>query len=151
MPMKAWPIMFSSSWSRFERRFGALITNITKISDLVDKQATTYHILEVKEWRQKSLEDSEVLETRRTTEQSLAVLDWLGAEVQSQKDKLDRLNDRSHEGTSTWIAKHTKFRSWLQRGRGSPVLWIHGKPGSGWFTTSSAICGDLCMLMARAT
>lgn len=129
--MKAWPIFFSSAWGRFERHFGALITNITKMSDLIDKQATTYHILEVKEWRQKSIEDSVALETRRATEQLQAVLNWLGTEVQTQKDKLDWLNARSHEGTSAWIARNTKFRSWLQRGRGSPLLWIHGKPGSG--------------------
>lgn len=129
--MQAWPIFFSSAWGRFERHFAALISNIEKTSDLIDKQATTYHILEVKEWRQKSLEESMTLEARRATEQLQAVFNWLGTEVQTQKDKLDWLNARSHEGTSTWIAKHTKFRSWLQRGRGSPVLWIHGKPGSG--------------------
>lgn len=131
--MQAWAVFFSSAWGRFESHFSALITNITKTSDLIDKQATTYHILEVKEWRQKSLEDSITLESQRATEQLQAVLNWLGTEVQTQKDKLDWLNARSHEGTSAWIAKHSKFRSWLQRGRGSPVLWIHGKPGSGQF------------------
>lgn len=144
--MKAWPVFFSSAWGRFESQFGALITNIAKISDLIDKQATTYHILEVKEWRQKSLEDSIILESQRATEQLQAVLNWLGTEVQTQKDKLDWLNARSHEGTSTWIAKHTRFRSWLQRGRGSPVLWIHGKPGSGQFSIFIAALGQFNML-----
>lgn len=129
--MQAWPIFFSSAWGRFERHFGSLIANIAKTSDLIDKQATTHHILEVKKWREKSLEDSKDLEARRMSEQRQAVLNWLGIEVQTQKEKLDWLNARSHEGTSTWIVKHPKFRSWLQRGRGGPFLWIHGKPGSG--------------------
>lgn len=130
----AWTIFFSSAWSRFERHFSALIANIAKTSDLIDKQAATYHILEVKEWRQRSLDDSITREKRWDTEQILAVNNWLGNEVQLQKLKLDRLGARSHAGTSSWITKHIKFRSWLQRGRGNPILWIYGKPGSGQFS-----------------
>lgn len=85
----------------------------------------------MKEWRQRSLEDSITREQRWATEQLQAVLNWLETEVQTQKVKLDWLNARSHEGTSAWITKHPKFRSWLQRGRGSPILWMYGKPGSG--------------------
>lgn len=129
----AWSIFFSSAWGRFERHFSALIANITKTSDLIDKQAATYHILEVKEWRQRSLDDSITRERRWGTEQLQAVHNWLGTEVQAQKLKLDWLSTRSHAGTSGWILNHMKFRSWLQRGRGKPVLWIHGKPGSGKF------------------
>jgi hypothetical protein len=145
--MQAWPLFFSSTWGRFERRLSSLITSIEKISALIDKQTTTFHILEVKEWRRKSLEDFNTLEARRTAEQWQAVLNWLGTEVQAQKDKLDWLNARSHEGTSTWIVNHNKFRSWLQRGRGSPVVWIHGKPGSGKFAMLLAVLDQLYMLM----
>lgn len=129
--MAAWTIFFSSAWSRFERHFSALITNIAKTSDLIDKQATTYHILEVREWRQKSLDESITREQRWATEQLQAVLNWLGTDVHDQNLKLDWLNTRSHTGTSSWITNHSKFRSWLQIGRGNPVLWVYGKPGSG--------------------
>lgn len=131
-----WTIFFLSAWGRFERHFSALIANIAKTSDLIDKQATTYHILEVKEWRQKSLDDSIAREQRWATEQVEAVLNWLGADVYAQNLRLDWLHTRSHAGTSSWITKHSKFRSWLQRGRGNPVLWIYGKPGSGQFFTN---------------
>lgn len=132
----AWKMFFSSAWGRFESQFSAIIANITKTSDLIDKQAMTFHILEVKEWRRKSLDDSITQEKRWAAEQLQAVLGtWLGTEVQDQKLKLDFLRSRSHEGTSSWITTHTRFRDWMRWDYGKQALWVHGKPGSGQFSS----------------
>lgn len=129
----AWKIFFTSAWGRFDHRFSALIDSITKTSELIDKQTMPLNILQAKEWRQKSLEDSIIREQRWESEQLLAVLNWLEAGEHNQELKLEWLGTRCCAGTSFWITRNAKFRSWLQRGRGNSVLWIYGKPGSGQF------------------
>lgn len=70
-------------------------------------------------------------EQLRESEQLQKVLDWLEAGEHDQELRLEVLNKRCYDGTTSWITKNTRFRSWLQRERGKQVLWVYGKPGSG--------------------
>ncbi|KAF5982359.1 NACHT domain-containing protein [Fusarium bulbicola] len=127
----AWKIFFCSAWGRFEHRFGDLIESISKVSALIDKEAASLDIQHAQEWRQKALEHSATREQRWEAEQSQALMKWLEAGDNDQDLKLEWLKERCCPGTGSWIVQNDKFRSWLQKARGSPIMWLYGKPGSG--------------------
>lgn len=77
------------------------------------------------------MEDCARREKQWASEQLEAVLAWLGARDTEQEDKLGWLLSHSYPGTSGWIVRCGKIRSWLQRGTNNQILWLHGKPGSG--------------------
>ncbi|KAJ3530677.1 hypothetical protein NM208_g8843 [Fusarium decemcellulare] len=137
----SWQTFFASGWGRFEHQFDALLQNISQTSDLIDRDAASFHIVKAQEYRQKSLDDAENRERRREYEQREAVLRWLevGDSKSNQEVKLEWLRSHCCEGTSQWLTKSQEVRSWLQFGRGHPVLWLHGKPGSG----KSVLCSQL--------
>jgi hypothetical protein len=71
--------------------------------------------------------------------QSNASVAWLNLDnangQHEQEDILDRLTSDCCTGTTEWILKHQKLKSWLKEGRTSPTLWLKGKPGSGKYFT----------------
>ncbi|KAI0537717.1 hypothetical protein GGR58DRAFT_470502 [Xylaria digitata] len=138
--MPGWKVFFSSSWGRFEHRFSGLLQSMERFSDLIDREAVALDIFQAAEWRKTERENASKREHQRHTEQLQAVLDWLTANGdQDQETKLEWLSTRCHEGTSSWITNNSKFRAWLQRGRGNSVLWLQGKPGSG----KSIVCSQV--------
>jgi hypothetical protein len=88
-------------------------------------------------WRKEALERVTKSEKERSTVHLMSALAWLGLETipycgQGHQDDLrDRLVENCCDGTTEWILKHPQMRAWLQNGRGQPVLWLNGKPGSG--------------------
>jgi hypothetical protein len=88
-------------------------------------------------WRREALQVVEKTEKDRSTAQLIAALSWLGLEAvphcgQAYQDNLlDKLIKDCCDGTTDWILKHQRMRQWLQNGRGGPILWLKGKPGSG--------------------
>ncbi|KAI1399172.1 hypothetical protein F4819DRAFT_429846 [Hypoxylon fuscum] len=135
----AWNLFFSSAWSRFEHRFNSLVESIKATSQLIDQHATAINILQAKEWRQKSMDESVVREKRWESEQLQAVLNWLNAVENEQDIKHEWLKEQCFPGTAQWIVQNSKFRSWMQRGRGNSVMWLFGKPGSGKSVLASTI------------
>lgn len=128
-----WKMFFSSGWGRFEHHFDALLQSIAQTSELIDKEAASVEIIQAREWRQKCLEDAAAREKRWASEQRESVLKWLevGDSTSAQEVKLEWLRSNCREGTSQWLTKSPQVRSWLQLRRGDPILWLHGKPGSG--------------------
>lgn len=131
MVSTGWKFFFSSAWGRFEHRFSGLLESMTRLSDLIDREAVALDISQAAEWRKTEAENAHQRERQRHAEQLQAVLDWLETTNGDQEMKLEWLRSRCYEGTSSWITNNHKFRTWLQRGRGNSVLWLHGKPGSG--------------------
>ncbi|KAH9990747.1 hypothetical protein F4779DRAFT_609911 [Xylariaceae sp. FL0662B] len=134
-----WRIFFSSAWGGFEYRFSSLISNIGHTSDQIDREAASLNISQAVKWRIASAEDAEKRQDRWQTQQLNAVLNWLETADKGQEVKLEWLKSRCYEGTSQWVLQSPKLRSWLQRGRGRPVLWLYGKPGSGKSVIASQI------------
>jgi hypothetical protein len=124
-------MFFATAWGRFDHHFNTLLDNISKNSDLLDKEAISIDIIQAREWRIKSLEDSLAKEKRWAAEQLDTVRKWLQPRDAEQELKLEWIRSHRHEGTSQWMLQNKKFRNWLQRGRGNPVMWLYGKPGSG--------------------
>ncbi|KAH9972709.1 hypothetical protein BGW80DRAFT_1560757 [Lactifluus volemus] len=50
--------------------------------------------------------------------------------------------DAYHHGSAAWFTQHHNFQDWKVSGSG-PLLWIHGKPGSGKSILSSTIIHHL--------
>ncbi|KAM0437530.1 hypothetical protein ACHAPT_001894 [Fusarium lateritium] len=144
-----WKMFFSSGWGRFEHQFDALLQGIAQNSELIDKEAASFDIIQAQEWRQKSLEDAAEREKRWESDQRELVLRWLevGDSRSNQEVKLEWLRNHCCEGTSQWLTKSQEVRSWLQFGRGRPVLWLHGKPGSG----KSVLCSQLIYFLRSYT
>ncbi|KAI1421261.1 hypothetical protein F5Y12DRAFT_790113 [Xylaria sp. FL1777] len=126
-----WKMFFRSAWGGFDHRFGSLLQSISRTSEQIDREVMSINIMELSEYRKRSSDEALNRETQWRTQQLNFVLDWLGATDTDQEIKLDWLNSRCLEGTSQWALKSLKLRAWLQRGRGSSVTWLYGKPGSG--------------------
>ncbi|KAK8031326.1 hypothetical protein PG990_001060 [Apiospora arundinis] len=127
----AWRAFFSSQWGRFSRRFGDILDSITRTSDQIDKEAAALDIIQAAKTRRSLLEAAMEYERRQQTQQVQAVLEWLEVRDSDQEAKLEWLQSRRFDGTSQWVLKSPKIRSWLQRGHGNSELWLNGKPGSG--------------------
>ncbi|KAJ2987229.1 hypothetical protein NUW58_g4620 [Xylaria curta] len=134
-----WKIYFASLWGLFEHRFDSLLQNITRTSELIDKEAVAIDIAQAAAQRQKDLEISISHESRWKNEQLQSVLNWFEIGDSDPELKLEWLRNRCYAGTSQWITKSSKLRSWLRRERGPNMLWIYGKPGSGKSVLSSQI------------
>ncbi|KAK4164640.1 hypothetical protein QBC43DRAFT_45733 [Cladorrhinum sp. PSN259] len=136
----AWKIFFVSSWGRFESRFGAILESIAKTSSLIDKEVASLNIVEMREWRQDSLEKAKAAENKWESEQFQALMKWLQTSDKEHQSRYDWLRDRVCEGTGAWITTHPKFRSWMRQGSSSTgTLWMNGKPGSG----KSVLCSQI--------
>ncbi|KAM6529652.1 hypothetical protein FALCPG4_007781, partial [Fusarium falciforme] len=139
----AWKIFFKSAWGRFDQRFGDLLGNISRISDQIDREAMSIDIIQAADQRRKDAEKSNQRVDEYRAQQLNAVLKWLEASDIEQEQKLEMLQNRHYEGTLNWISSSPKLRAWLQRGRGKPVLWLHGKPGSGKSVLSARLISSL--------
>ncbi|KAK1459054.1 NACHT domain-containing protein [Colletotrichum melonis] len=133
-----WAMLFSTCWGRFQHRYDSLLGSIAKTSELIDREAASYEIVQAREWRQKRLEEAQDREKKEEIHQREAVNKWLQVSDRNG-EKLERLHSRCLDGTSQWVTSSPQVRSWLQKGRGKPVLWLHGKPGSG----KSILCSQL--------
>tara|TARA_R110002003_G_scaffold235_13_gene17048 strand:+ start:4552 stop:5622 length:1071 start_codon:yes stop_codon:yes gene_type:complete len=119
------------------------LDSLTRHAKLVDQEANAYLVSETLQWRKEALDSITKTEKDRSTTQLTAALAWLGLDTvphcgQAYQDNLlDRLVSDCCDGTTDWILKHPRMRVWLQNGRGQPLLWLKGKPGSGKSLSSS--------------
>ncbi|KAI8212883.1 NACHT domain-containing protein [Colletotrichum sp. SAR 10_66] len=143
-----WQFFFSATWGRFEHYFDSLLQGIARNSELIDKEAASVDIIEAREWRQKSRELASAREKKWETDQRDAVIGWLQDGDAKQDDTLEWLRNRCYEGTSQWLLKSSKVRSWLQYRKGPQVLWLNGKPGSG-FAVTVQVLRNVCAQIVR--
>ncbi|RGP62626.1 nacht domain-containing protein [Fusarium sporotrichioides] len=125
-----WKMLFRSAWGGFENRFGSLLESIARVSVQIDREAIAIDIIQAVDQRKRDADAAAERETQWHTQQLCIILNWLEASDTDQETKFEILRDRCHEGTLGWVTNSPKLRSWL-RGHGKPVLWLHGKPGSG--------------------
>lgn len=95
--------------------------------------------MKTNEWRSKDAADASKREEQWQTQQFQAIMNWIGVEDDIQEAKLEMNSSKCYDGTCQWLLKSSKIRTWLQRNRGNPVLWLNGKPGSGKSILSSRL------------
>lgn len=128
-----WKLLFDASWRRFDSRFNAILQNLTRNQDLVDREATSFDILESKACRQKLLEDIEKREAERREWQLRDTLAWLDLKGQDleQQELFERLSNAREPETCQWILRHPTINLWLDPDDHRLFFWLRGKPGSG--------------------
>ncbi|UQC74164.1 NACHT domain-containing protein [Colletotrichum lupini] len=72
-----WAMLFSTCWGRFQHRYDSLLDSIAKTSELIDREAASYEIVQAREWRQKLLEEAQDREKKEEIHQREAVNKWL--------------------------------------------------------------------------
>lgn len=84
-------------------------------------------------FRDKLLEDLEVRQRHRRSEQLQACMRWLELLDQDrlQAQMFSRCRDERQYATCGWILSHPKFKTWLDPDCSKIFLWLKGKPGSG--------------------
>ncbi|CAN9120026.1 unnamed protein product [Alternaria alternata] len=144
-----WMCFFKSSWGQFGSRFNCILDSLAKHATLIDQEANAYLVSDAMQWRREALQAVAKTEKDRSTSQLTAALAWLGLETvphcgQAYQDNLlHRLINDCCDGTTDWILKHRSMRQWLQHGRGGPILWLKGKPGSG----KSTLCAKIVQFL----
>ena len=126
-----WHCFFKSTWARFDLRFDAILDSLGRHAELVDKEASSFAIVEAKEWRIRRLEEISKQESTRRASQLQSVLNWLDIKDDEQENELEKLTRRCHPGSCNWIVKNAKLKSWMRFGLDQSILWLKGKPGSG--------------------
>ncbi|KXH46596.1 NACHT domain-containing protein [Colletotrichum nymphaeae SA-01] len=143
-----WAMLFSTCWGRFQHRYDSLLGSIAKTSELIDREAASYEIVQAREWRQNLLEKAQDQEKKEEIYQREAVNKWLQVSDRNE-EKLERLHNRCLDGTSQWVTRSPQVRSWLQKGRGKSVLWLHGKPGSDLVPETASFMYKECVVSGK--
>ncbi|CAI6332928.1 unnamed protein product [Periconia digitata] len=141
----AWKLLFSSCWGRFNSRFKCILDSLSRHSQLIDTEATSWEILESQEWRQKAKEEASRQDDDRAENHLQSSLSWLESGMDNhdrrdtQEDFLSELLACRQSGSHEWIVKNPKFRHWLNTKQGHAFLWLTGKPGSGKSVLSASV------------
>jgi hypothetical protein len=127
----AWKVIFDSLWKSFGNRFDAILTDLARHRDLVDREAVSIDIVEAQATRKQAQEELDRQEKRRRATELREVTAWLALKDQDQEDDLDRIATKCQPGTCDWILNHSKARPWVNGEARKSVLWLTGIPGSG--------------------
>jgi len=127
----SWTRFFDSSWARFDYCFKDILGDLKRHADLVDKEANAFGILSLQQLRQRCLDDVAMREQQALEKQFESTLAWLAVREYDQEDRVRRLSDRCHPGTSDWLFGHAKYSKWRISSTSTGLLWLHGIPGSG--------------------
>lgn len=147
-PYVGWKILFSTLWGRFERKFKNLLDNLDRHGTLIDQWASARSIAdsrqiceELNAWKEESRRNIDHEEKQQQAREFEAISTWLKTDELEQITILDSVSaERNmYPGTSTWLLKNEKIKSWLRRSTETSLLWLHGSPGTG----KSVIAADL--------
>lgn len=107
------------------------MSSLYRHRDLIDKEATSFDIVEASNTRRKIDEEVEKSEQERSSSHLQAVLSWLAVDDRLQEDDLWRLNHRRFPDTCQWLFNAPQYQTWLMSKGKYPILWLWGIPGSG--------------------
>ncbi|KIW69456.1 hypothetical protein PV04_05333 [Phialophora macrospora] len=148
---KAWILLFETGWKSFELRFEAILNSLAYHRDLVDREASSFDMIEAIRSRQKIDEEISKAEADRERTHLQAVLTWLCVDDLPQENNLWRLKGKRSDGTCAWIFKTSQYQHWVKNVLKSPWLWLTGIPGSGKSVFSAHIIETLRQDKRQAT
>ncbi len=93
---KGWHFWFTFNWGLFESRFKAILRRLSSHCDLMDKEATTIHFMEMKHFRDMHQRQEEKLEQDRQTQRAESVFQWLSAAENEQVCPKVSISDRTY-------------------------------------------------------
>jgi hypothetical protein len=128
-----WKLCFDASWRSFQGRFNAILKRLERSRHALDADASSFDILEAKNFRTALYEDLERRETERRDQQLRDTLAWLDLRDydREQANLFERRSSARHPDTCHWILNDSSIASWLDADDKRSFVWLHGKPGSG--------------------
>ncbi|KAF2728956.1 ankyrin [Polyplosphaeria fusca] len=135
----AWANFFTSIWSGFESRFGAILSNLAYHRELVDKEAIAVDIADAVTRSRLDEERWEKQEREWRAQKIRTVLSWLSTDDTPPENVLEKHVNECIPGSCDWFLDHNKTKSWLRDGASHAFLWLYGKPGAG----KSIICSSV--------
>ncbi|KAH8890574.1 hypothetical protein GQ53DRAFT_794643 [Thozetella sp. PMI_491] len=143
-----WQLLFLTSWGRFQRRFDGIIEDMKRHENLIDLEANARNIAEsrkahqdIRTWREEQLEIVSRFEEEQAANQYQSIMSWLKIDESDQLAIFDlaAAEGLKHPGTCSWILKHPKMTTWLQRKQDLPFLRLEGSAGCGKSVLSSQL------------
>lgn len=122
----------------YEARLQQIVSDIAAYSDRLRYVVKPQEVADVASRRARWREERLAQEKAQSAMQLENVTRWLQAAKLDQEDELDDIFDRAQEGTCDWIHENPKLKSWLLPGHEHNVLWLKGKPGSGWWCSNTS-------------
>lgn len=132
--------MFLSSWGRFERRFANILDDMKRHEALIDQESNARNIAEAKvmrqeirTWKEESLERISLQEIEQSSREFQSIVSWLRMDESDQLSIFESISAQGNKyaGTCSWTLQNAKIRSWLQPKPETPILFLHGTPGTG--------------------
>ncbi|KAJ3479085.1 hypothetical protein NLG97_g8410 [Lecanicillium saksenae] len=138
--INGWRRFFATTWGRFERKFGAIIDNMDRHGELIDKEANARSVVATKallrqfEAERKDKLDNIVAEQKAETgkfyQAVLARLQINEADQLAIWDTLTIALQEGGEGTCGWVLKQKHVSSWLGYDDKAQFLWLQGAAGT---------------------
>ena len=127
-----WKQMFHATWKQFNTKFGDIINNIHQHKILLERQASLTEFEQAKQARLLTEREFRSLEAQEILRRKGLLATWLAAaDVRSDQEE-GRLTRHNYPQSGRWLLAKPQFRTWLDpKSYSAPLLWIHGKPGSG--------------------
>ncbi|KAF5675816.1 NACHT domain-containing protein [Fusarium heterosporum] len=135
-----WRLMFTTSWGRFQRRFGNILEDLKQHGALIDLEANARNISQAKTMRddiRKWREESETQVRREDVEQNAkqyeSIVSWLKVNEADQIAVMDSISSEAADCQCTggWLLKDKRVRSWASNHPDTPALWLKGSAGTG--------------------
>ena len=121
--------MFDATWKQFRTKFERILNNMNQHKDLIEKKAS---LMEYEEARESRLKSEKLGEQQEDLRRKMQLQTWLaGANVCSgqERGQTARCN---HPQSGRWLLLKAPLRAWFDpKCYTTPLLWIHGIPGSG--------------------
>lgn len=135
-----WKTLFATSWGRFKHKFDAIIDDLQKTGEPIDKEVNAHHIVEARpmrkeleSWRAEISERLAREDREQTARQMQGLITWLRLDDSDQivlQDSLAKVADK-YPGTVSWVLKKLEVAAWLRPTPDNPFLWLQGGPGMG--------------------
>ncbi|KIL88700.1 hypothetical protein FAVG1_07948 [Fusarium avenaceum] len=136
----SWKLMFTTSWGRFQARFGNILEDLKQHGALIDLEANARDVSqakamrdEIRKWREESESRVRQEGIEQNAKQYESIVSWLQVNEGDQIAIMESTNSQvaDYQDTCGWILKNKKVSSWANSQPDTPVLWLKGPAGTG--------------------
>ncbi|KAM0267836.1 hypothetical protein ACHAPA_005433 [Fusarium lateritium] len=136
----SWKLMFSTSWGRFQARFGNILEDLKQHGALIDLEANARDISQAKamrddirKWREESEHRISQEDIEQNAKQHESIVSWLQVNEGDQIAIMESISSEvaDYQDTCGWLLKNKKVSSWANNQPDTPSLWLKGPAGTG--------------------
>jgi hypothetical protein len=135
-----WKLMFTTSWGRFQARFGNILEDLKQHGALIDLEANARDISQAKamrddirKWREESENRVSQEDIEQNAKQYESIVSWLQVNEGDQIAIMESTSSEAadYQDTCGWLLKNKKVSSWANNQPDTPALWLKGPAGTG--------------------